>query len=84
MTTLHGTSMDSRTCQVCGDRFDSITDKGVHVSTAHDLRRTGARDRTRKFLACQCGHRTFVGETCEGCGETMTVPAWSEITRRDR
>lgn len=80
---MTSTSHDSRTCQVCGERFDSITDKGIHVSTAHDLGRSG-RDRTRKFIACRCGTRTYLGMACETCGTIVEPPAWSEITRIDR
>lgn len=74
------TTHDPRTCQVCGQRFDTTSEKGVHATLTHNLRRTGATDRTRQFIACQCGQRTYVGMTCT-CGLIATPAAWSEITR---
>ncbi len=72
-----GTSMDGKTCSVCGAKFSTNTEKGIHVTLEHDLRRTGGTDQTRPFIACNCGERTFIGETCEGCGKTVVVPEWS-------
>lgn len=77
---MSGETHDSRTCQVCGERFDSLTEKGIHVSTAHDVRRTGGRDRTQRFLAClgpSCSERVYIGATCPTCGTVCETPEWS-------
>lgn len=60
-------------CQTCGETFPTITDHMVHVSTAHDLRRTGGTDRAKRFWTCRhCGAgwcRESAPE-CDRCGRT--------------
>lgn len=67
----YSTVHDPKCCQVCRQVFPTTREKGIHVTLAHDLGRSG-KDHTLKFAACEsCGRRTYTSLGICECGEPM-------------
>lgn len=73
----HTNRIDRLTCQVCGLVSDTKLDADVHATIGHDIGRRGT-ERTRRFLACQCGTRVTINTTCPDCGRHVTIPEWAK------